>query len=393
MVNTLGRGGVQLSALAVVGAGALLLTDVLSQGESRWRAGGARAAGPVAAAVPTAADSGGERGYVPLRSSEPDGAATASAAPRVEGGAAGGGDRLALLEQKLDAALAAFDARLAALELGAGMPGAIPGGPASASGASSAPVLAAGATGSPFAALEARIAGLEARIGEAEQSAAKRVRRAERRLRKLEGRFGRAETAIQISSLSVDEQVRLATHSPLGRELLKKVAELTEKLDGLMSERVVEGTSYQNLIPGLWGTYYKDKYFTERAGTRIDAQLDFDWGTTAPEPLEGKGDQFSIRWEGVLRVPVAGKYSLTVLSDDGIRVWVGEQLVVAEYSDHAPREDLVDLPLEVGDYPLRVEFYENGGLAVARLFWQLDGGERAPIPAECLYHTLDQERY
>lgn len=254
-------------------------------------------------------------------------------------------------------------------------------------------MLAAGASGSPFAGLEARIAGLEARLTEAERGAAERVRRAERRLGGLEGRFGRAEAAIQISALSLDEQVRLATHSPLGRELLKKVEELTEKLDALMSQRVVEGTAYQNLIPGLWGTYYKDKYFTERAGTRIDAQLNFDWGTSAPEPLEGKADQFSIRWEGVLRVPVAGKYSLTVISDDGIRVWLGEQLVVAEYTDHAPREDLVDLPLEVGDYPLRVEFYENGGLAVARLFWQLDGGERAPIPAECLFHTLEQERY
>ena len=101
---------------------------------------------------------------------------------------------------------------------------------------------------------------------------------------------------------------------------------------------------------------------------------------------------FSVRWEGVLRIIEPGTYSFYTLSDDGIRLWLGEQLVLAEYDDHAPQEDLVDLVLEAGDYPLRVEYYEHGGRAVARLLWKLGGSDRGAIPAENLFHLIDQER-
>lgn len=256
-------------------------------------------------------------------------------------------------------------------------------GVAADGGASGPGNAAVGQLASRLAALESRVAGLDR---------PRRVQRLGRQVRDLRRRFERAEEQVKISNLSVNQQVELAIQTPLGREVLKKVNELEEKLDAVLSKRMVAASQFANLIPGLWGTYYSDRYLTERVGVTVDPRLDFDWGRGAADVLNGQTDNFSIRWEGVLRISEPGTYSFYTMSDDGIRFWLGEQLILAEYDDHAPKEDVVDVVLEAGDYPLRVEYYEHGGLAVARLLWKFAGQDRGAIPAENLFHLIEQER-
>ena len=92
-------------------------------------------------------------------------------------------------------------------------------------------------------------------------------------------------------------------------------------------------------------------------------------------------------------VPQSGEYTFYTVSDDGIRFWLADQLVLAAYDDHASQEDVVDIALEAGDYPIRVEYYEHGGHAVARLLWKVGGTDRGAIPASNLFHLVEQERH
>ena len=69
--------------------------------------------------------------------------------------------------------------------------------------------------------------------------------------------------------------------------------------------------------------------------TRVDPTVNFTWGTAAPA-AGVTADNFSVRWTGRVQAPVTGTYRFSTVSDDGIRLWVNGQLVINNWTDHAP---------------------------------------------------------
>lgn len=135
---------------------------------------------------------------------------------------------------------------------------------------------------------------------------------------------------------------------------------------------------------GLTATYWDNLGAHGPSLTRVDSSLDFDWGTGSPAAGIA-ADTFSVRWTGRLLAPATGVYTLATESDDGIRVWVGGSLVIDHWNDHAPARDVAQISLVAGQaYDLVVDYYENGGGAVARLLWAPPGGGERPIPSEAL---------
>lgn len=116
-----------------------------------------------------------------------------------------------------------------------------------------------------------------------------------------------------------------------------------------------------------WTAYYWDNMtFTgQPVLQRADAAINFNWGTGSP----GTGvpaDRFSVRWQRYIDV-AAGTYRFTATSDDGIRVWVDDRLLIDSWRDQAPTTVAADRTLTAGHHLVRVDYYENGGGAVARL--------------------------
>lgn len=111
---------------------------------------------------------------------------------------------------------------------------------------------------------------------------------------------------------------------------------------------------------------------------RIDSSIAFRWG--GGSPAEGFGeDHFSVRWTARLKTPVAGLYEITAASDDGIRVIVDGKVILDHWSDHAVEARTAKIPLEAEKYyDLTVEYYENGGDAVALLGWTKPGENELP---------------
>lgn len=56
-----------------------------------------------------------------------------------------------------------------------------------------------------------------------------------------------------------------------------------------------------------------------------------------------------------------GEYRLSITSDDGIRVWVDDRLVLEDWTIHAPKEDRIRLA--GGPHRLRVQYFQNTGAA------------------------------
>jgi glucose/arabinose dehydrogenase len=111
--------------------------------------------------------------------------------------------------------------------------------------------------------------------------------------------------------------------------------------------------------------------------TREDAEIDFDWGGSSPAPAVNP-NQFVAQWTKT-HTFTAGTYRFTTVSDDGIRVFVDDQIIIDQWNDHAATTHTADRTLTAGNHTIRVEFYENGGGALARFdFEQVDGSTPPP---------------
>ncbi len=114
------------------------------------------------------------------------------------------------------------------------------------------------------------------------------------------------------------------------------------------------------------------------AVTRCDGILDFDWGTGSPDPAI-PADSFSARWTKQFQVHTAGVYTFDVKSDDGVKIYVDDQLVVDYWSDHGFLFATGSKSLTAGEHTLRVEYYENAGGAAIKLVYGPPGTRMYPL--------------
>ena len=142
--------------------------------------------------------------------------------------------------------------------------------------------------------------------------------------------------------------------------------------------------------PGLSAQYFNDSgsgtHFGALVLTRVDPTINFTWSGA---PATGvKADNFSVRWSGRVEAPVSGTFKFSTVSDDGIRVWVNGQLVINNWTDHAPTTNTsAAVTLTAGvRYTIIVEFYEHTSGAQARLQWSYPGQAMQVIPQSRLFH-------
>ncbi len=132
------------------------------------------------------------------------------------------------------------------------------------------------------------------------------------------------------------------------------------------------------LAAGLRGQYFDNDDFTNLKLTRTDATVDFNWGFAAPDPLINS-ESFSIRWTGQLTAPTTGNYVFVTQSDDGVSLWLGNQLLIDNFTPHPNTEDRsAPIALIAGQsYNLRLEYFEISANAVIRLMW-IRPGQTSP---------------
>jgi hypothetical protein len=140
---------------------------------------------------------------------------------------------------------------------------------------------------------------------------------------------------------------------------------------------------------GFVGQYFDQKNLTEPKLVRIDPKIDFNWGTGSPSSIIGP-DTFSVRWTGQIVPRYTEAYTLSTVSDDGIRLWVDGVLKIDNWTDHAAKEDTCTMDLVAGQaYDVRVEYYENGGNTQAKLSWASTSQAKEVIPADRVVARTD----
>lgn len=125
-------------------------------------------------------------------------------------------------------------------------------------------------------------------------------------------------------------------------------------------------------------TEWRGEYYPNRdlAGApvlvRNDSNIDFSWGSGSPASNIGS-DNFSVRWTRTFYLD-GGTYRFHALVDDGVRVYVDNNLVIDQWRDNSEREVTGDIGLGSGNHTVRVEYYEHTGTSRITVWWErIDG--------------------
>jgi SH3-like domain-containing protein len=87
-----------------------------------------------------------------------------------------------------------------------------------------------------------------------------------------------------------------------------------------------------------------------------------------------------VRWTGTLELP-ADSYRFTTSTDDGVRLWVNDQLIINKWRNQAELAFSAEIELPAGRIPVKMEYFNAENQAVAHLSWErLDG----PLPENVL---------
>jgi hypothetical protein len=129
---------------------------------------------------------------------------------------------------------------------------------------------------------------------------------------------------------------------------------------------------------GWEGRYYDNAEL--RGGpalVRDDAEINFDWGEGAPADWM-PDDNFSAIWtRSVTFSP--GYYRFNVQSDDGVRFWLDNGLVMDYWKPMEYEYHYVDGMYLEGTHELKVAYYERNGLARIQFWWKPAGTAPPPV--------------
>lgn len=119
--------------------------------------------------------------------------------------------------------------------------------------------------------------------------------------------------------------------------------------------------SWQIRNESAWiGEYYRNKdldgapYFI-----RQDNAISFDWGSGGPNGLNQSSD-YSIRWLNIYDFN-SGLYNFTAKSDDGVRVYVDNTILINEWHNNDTSQTYQNSINLSGEHLVTVEYYKGTG--------------------------------
>ncbi len=141
---------------------------------------------------------------------------------------------------------------------------------------------------------------------------------------------------------------------------------------------------------GLMAEYYSDRneFVNLPTVVRIDSTIDYHWSYNAPYP-KVSADNFVIRWSGKFQVPFSDTFTFTTESDDGVKLWIDNKLVIDKFDIQESTEWSGSVDLKTGiTHTIRLEYMENQGEALVHLRWSSPQFDKAVVSKSQLFGTL-----
>lgn len=144
---------------------------------------------------------------------------------------------------------------------------------------------------------------------------------------------------------------------------------------------------YQLIPGGIKGYYFNDRFLSQSSleKTKVDPAFNFTWGYGR---ITNYGSDFvSIRWVGFLKAIFSEVYTFYANFDDNVRIWIDGFILIDTWS----RKEMDVAQYELNSsfyYHLLIEFREDKGNAMAKLFWSSKQTPYEIIPRSSLFYMV-----
>ncbi|HVY67852.1 MAG TPA: PA14 domain-containing protein, partial [Patescibacteria group bacterium] len=114
--------------------------------------------------------------------------------------------------------------------------------------------------------------------------------------------------------------------------------------------------------------YFSNKALTDPVYTDTTPNVDYNWAGGQPNvAVPSRG--FSARWQGYFNFS-NGAYSFSVAADDGVRLYLNNQLVIDQWHDESATNYSISRQMNQGPQLVTLEYYQNTGPSSIKLSWK-----------------------
>jgi hypothetical protein len=136
--------------------------------------------------------------------------------------------------------------------------------------------------------------------------------------------------------------------------------------------------------PGLAWVRFDSSDFSRPRDTGMAEQINVDTGTSF--------NDYSQLWVGLIELPTDAPVTFSAEADDGLRLLLNRQTVIEGWGLGTQRQGRWQGP-NGSRIPMRIEYFQNGGVGHLRLFWEWPGQARELVPATAFRHTPQDAEY
>jgi len=194
----------------------------------------------------------------------------------------------------------------------------------------------------------------------------------------LDGSEPTAESALAGEPIRLRQSTTIRARSFRGKEPASAIVERT-------FQRVTSrpAVSIEGATPGLAYEYFEGNWERLPDFDKLEPVTtgEIDDFSFAPRRQD---EHFAFRYRGFVRVPREGVYRFFTTSDDGSRLYIGEELVVDNDGLHGAAEAVGVVALAAGLHPLTVGFFERSGDDMLEVWYEGPGIEKCRVPASAL---------
>jgi hypothetical protein len=108
--------------------------------------------------------------------------------------------------------------------------------------------------------------------------------------------------------------------------------------------------------------------------------------TEISHTLAKRDSFFAIEYEGYFLVPADDVYGISLISDDGSRLFLNGTEIITNDGIHGLREEGGYFPLGKGYHKIRLEYFQREGGLGLKLLLEVPGHQKSNIPEPWLMH-------
>lgn len=136
---------------------------------------------------------------------------------------------------------------------------------------------------------------------------------------------------------------------------------------------------------GLLAHYYDNIYLEEPAAVeKVDKNINFIWADLSPH--KNISGEFSVRWQGRIKISKENNYTFTLSTDEGARLFLDDKIVIDTWTqENRVPEHSGSVDLEEGFCKIMVEYYFNQRSADIKLLWSSRSSNKKIIKTKYLF--------